>query len=177
VTAELCVVKLLHCILHVLMAQVLNGARAVLEDVGETDVARLPHVVLQVLPAAGRWQAAHYHAVLGSASRGSPSPPARHSSCSSETAATTFWKFDPQSVTVIIIPIPGINCVLRVPSIFKLNKGKWWSSSVLQVDEDNFSILVEKIFNVFAPNIWGQVSHIYTALTPRVPHPWAKTLL
>ena len=47
------------------MAQVLNGARAVLEDVGETDVARLPHVVLQVLPAAGRWQAAHYHAVLG----------------------------------------------------------------------------------------------------------------
>ena len=48
------------------MAQVLNGARAVLEDVGETDVARLPHVVLQVLPAAGRWQAAHYHAVLGS---------------------------------------------------------------------------------------------------------------
>ena len=79
-----------------------------------------------------------------------------------------------------------------LPGIFKLNKSKWWSSSVLQVYEDNFSIpghqsfhqiwtkrrglLVEKIFNVFAPNIWGQVSHIDAALTSRVPHGWSTTL-
>jgi len=153
-TAEFCVVELLHSILHVLVAQVLDSARAVFEDVGEADVACFPHVVLQVLPAASGWQAADYHTVLGSAGRGSPSTPARDSPCSSEAAATTFRKLYAQPVTVIIVPISRINCVLGIPSIFKLNKGKWWSSPVLQVNEDNFSILVEKIFNVFAPYIW-----------------------
>ena len=62
--AELCVVKLLHGILHVLMAQVLHSAGTVFEDVGEADVAGLPHVILQVLPAASGWQAADYHSVL-----------------------------------------------------------------------------------------------------------------
>jgi len=177
VTAEFCVVELLHGILHVLVTQVLDSTRAVFEDVGEADVACFPHVVLQVLPAAGGWQAADYHTVLGSAGRGSPSTPARDAPCSSETAAAAFWKLHPKPVTVIIVPIPCINCVLGVPGIFKLNKSKWWSSSVLQVNEDNFSILVEKIFNVFAPNIWGQVSHIDAALTSRVPHGWSTTLL
>jgi len=55
VTAEFCVVELLHSILHVLVAQVLDSARAVFEDVGEADIARFPHVVFQVLPAAGGW--------------------------------------------------------------------------------------------------------------------------
>ena len=63
-TAELCVVKLLHGILHVLMAQVLHSAGTVFEDVGEADVAGLPHVILQVLPAASGWQTADYHSVL-----------------------------------------------------------------------------------------------------------------
>ena len=63
-TAELCVVKLLHGILHVLVAQVLHSAGTVFEDVGEADVAGLPHVILQVLPAASGWQAADYHSVL-----------------------------------------------------------------------------------------------------------------
>ena len=62
--AELCVVELLHGILHVLMAQVLHSAGTVFEDVGEADVAGLPHVILQVLPAASGWQAADYHSVL-----------------------------------------------------------------------------------------------------------------
>ena len=64
VTAELCVVQFLYCILHVLMAQVLHSAGTVFEDVGEADVAGLPHVILQVLPAASGWQAADYHTVL-----------------------------------------------------------------------------------------------------------------
>ena len=63
-TAELCVVELLYGILHVLMAQVLHSAGTVFEDVGEADVAGLPHVILQVLPAASGWQAADYHSVL-----------------------------------------------------------------------------------------------------------------
>ena len=64
-TAEFCVVELLHSILHVLVAQVLHSAGTVFEDVGEADVARLPHVVLQVLPTAGGWQPADYHTILG----------------------------------------------------------------------------------------------------------------
>ena len=65
-TAEFCVVELLHSILHVLVAQVLDSARAVFEDVGEADIASLSHVVFQVLPAASGWQAAYYHTVLRS---------------------------------------------------------------------------------------------------------------
>ena len=65
-TSELCVIELLHRILHVLVPQVLNGARAIFEDVGEADIASLSHVVFQVLPAASGWQAAYYHTVLRS---------------------------------------------------------------------------------------------------------------
>ena len=51
-TSELGIVQLFDRVLHVLVPQVLHRARAVLEDVGEADVPRLPHVILQVLPAA-----------------------------------------------------------------------------------------------------------------------------
>ena len=47
VTAELCVVQLLQRIFHILMTEILNCPRPVLEHVGETDVPGLPHVVLQ----------------------------------------------------------------------------------------------------------------------------------
>ena len=72
-----------------------------------------------------------------------------------------------------------------LPCIFKLNKGKRWPSPVLQIDENNFPVpvrtkiqtsyyhfdlLVEKVFNVFAPNVRGQIAHIYSALTSRVAH-------
>ena len=65
VTTELGIVQLFDRVLHVLVPQVLHRTRAVLEDVGEADVARLPHVVLQVLPTAGGWQPADYHTILG----------------------------------------------------------------------------------------------------------------
>ena len=63
-TTELGIVQLFDGVLHVLVPQVLHRSRAVLEDVGEADVARLPHVVLQVLPTAGGWQPADYHTIL-----------------------------------------------------------------------------------------------------------------
>ena len=66
VTLKLGVVQLLQSVLHVLPTEVLHHPGAVLEHVGVADVARVPHVVLQVLPAASGWQAADYHAVLGS---------------------------------------------------------------------------------------------------------------
>lgn len=55
--AETGVVQLLDCVLHVLIAQVLHHARAVLEDVCEANIASLAHVVFQVLPAARGRQA------------------------------------------------------------------------------------------------------------------------
>ena len=68
-TLELGVVQLLQGVLHVLPPQVLHHPRAVLEHVRVADIARVPHMVLQVLPAAGGWQAADYHTVLGSVIR------------------------------------------------------------------------------------------------------------
>ena len=61
---ELGVVQFLQGVLHVLPPEVLHHPRAVLEHVGVADVARVPHVVLQVLPAAGRRQPCHHYSVL-----------------------------------------------------------------------------------------------------------------
>jgi len=170
VTSELGIVQLFDRVLHVLVPQVLHRSRAVLEDVGEADVARLPHVVLQVLPTAGGWQPADYHTILGPASRWSPPTSSRHTSGSSKTTSTTFRKLHSQPVPVVVVAVPGIDRILGVPCIFKLNKGKRWPSPILQIDENNFPVLVEKVFNVFAPYVRGQIAHIYSALTSRVAH-------
>ena len=53
---ELGIVQLLQGVLHVLVPHVLADTGAVLVDIGEADVPGLAHVVLQVLPAAARWQ-------------------------------------------------------------------------------------------------------------------------
>ncbi|KAJ8263635.1 hypothetical protein COCON_G00160920, partial [Conger conger] len=53
VRAELCPVEAAQGVLHILSAQELHHALAVTLDVGEAHVPRLPHVILQVLPASG----------------------------------------------------------------------------------------------------------------------------
>lgn len=60
------VVQLLDRILHVVAAQELHHSSAVLVRVRETDVARLPHVVLEILPRPGVGQSRDHDAVLGS---------------------------------------------------------------------------------------------------------------
>lgn len=59
------VVQLLDRVLHVVTAQELDHPGAVLVRVRKADVARLPHVILQVLPRAGVGQPRHQHTVLG----------------------------------------------------------------------------------------------------------------
>ena len=63
-TFEPGVVKLLEGVLHVLVAHVLHHPGAVLEHVAVADVPRLPHVVLEVLPAPGGGQTSHLDPVL-----------------------------------------------------------------------------------------------------------------
>jgi len=55
VRPELGVVELARRVLHVVVVQELHDAGTVLVDVRVADVARLAHMVLQVLPATSRW--------------------------------------------------------------------------------------------------------------------------
>ena len=69
-TLELGVVELLEGVLHVLSPHVLHHPGAVLEHVAVADVPRLPHVVLEVLPAAGGGQTSDGDPVLAPPGRG-----------------------------------------------------------------------------------------------------------
>ena len=54
---------------------------------------------------------------------------------------------------------------MSLPIILELNKCEWRASSIFQVNKDNLPIFVKQILNVFAPYVWGQVSHIDSTLT------------
>ena len=57
---ELGVIQFLDCVLHVFIAHKLHDAGAVMKHICIADVASLTHVVLEVLPAAGRRETCHY---------------------------------------------------------------------------------------------------------------------
>lgn len=115
------VVELLDGVLHILVAQELYDARAVLEGVGEADVARLAHVILEILPGAGGRQAGDQHAVLGAASGRAArvvaraetlpaaAPPARSS------AAAAARELHAQPVPVVVVPVARAHRVIRIP--------------------------------------------------------------
>lgn len=60
------IVQLLDRILHVLVPQKLHHPRTVFVRVGKAHVARLAHVILQVLPRSRRRQSGHQHTELRS---------------------------------------------------------------------------------------------------------------
>jgi len=50
------------------------------------------------------------------------------------------------------------------PRIFELNKSKWRTTPILQVDKCNFAELVEQILDVLGADVRRQVTHINAAL-------------
>lgn len=54
--SEARVVQFLDSVLHILSAEKLDDAGAILEDVSEAHIPSLAHVVLQILPAPRRRQ-------------------------------------------------------------------------------------------------------------------------
>ena len=110
---ELGVVQLLEGVLHVLPPHVLHHANAILVHVRVADVPGVPHVVLQVLPAASRRETRHHHSVLA--------PPGWRAatssrSSSSEAPAATLGELNTESVAVIVVTIAGVDCVLGIPN-------------------------------------------------------------
>ena len=47
-----------------------------------------------------------------------------------------------------------------VPGIFKFNEGEWRSLPVLEIDEGDFSVLVEQVLDVFRPDVGRQVADV-----------------
>lgn len=120
VAPESGVVELLDGVLHVLVAQELDDAGAVLEGVGEADVARLPHVVFEVLPRAGGRQAGHHHAVLGAAGGRSARVVARAEALAAAAApagtpaAAAARELHPQPVAVVVVAVAGAHRVICI---------------------------------------------------------------
>ena len=111
------VVELLDGVLHVLAPRVLDGARAVLEDVGEADVARLAHVVLQVLPAASRRQPGDDAPEARPAGWRAPSPAALpvRGGAGGAPEPSAPGKLHAQLVTVVVVPVAGVHGVFSIP--------------------------------------------------------------
>jgi len=159
-TFEFGIIKLLKSIFHVLTSEIFHNTRTIFENIWVTNITSFSHVILQILPASSWRQPCNHHPVL--------TPSCRRTStswsASTKTSSSTFWKFYSQSISIIVISIPGIYCIFSIPGIFKFNKCKWWSSTVLQINKYDFSILVKEILNVFAANIWGQVANINSTI-------------
>ncbi len=113
------VVELLDGVLHVLVPEVLDGAGAVFEHVGEADVPGLPHVVLQVLPAARRRKAGHDAAVVGPPRRRTAAPtaakPAAAAAATAAPVPVAAGELHSELVPVVVVAVAGVDRILGVP--------------------------------------------------------------
>lgn len=173
------IVQLFNGIFHIFMAQELHNTGSVFVHIGEANVARLPHMVLQILPRAGRGQPRNHDTELGSPSRGTTIAPITSATPTALTVApataVTSWstsagELHSQSITIVVVPIAGLYCIISITSIFKFYKSKWRPAAVFQVNEGNFAELVEQILNVLGAYIRGKVSDVDSALVATVRH-------
>lgn len=129
--------------------------------VSETHVSSLPHVVLQILPAAAGRKTRHNNAKFRSARRGPKPSPWSSSRRSTKFGSRRSWIFHTQLTVSKSISIPSKDGVLRIPWVLKSHKGKRDGASVvLQLNIPNFSIFKEEILNIPLLDFHGKVSHV-----------------
>lgn len=151
---EFSVIQMFDGIFHVLVANELHNARAVLVDVGKAHVARLSHVILEVLPAARCGQARYYATVVGAARRRTITTAA-----TVRAAATrTLLKLDAQLMAVVVVAIAAVDRVLGIAGIVELDERERRPFPVLQVDVLDFAVFVEDVLDVFGSNVVGQIT-------------------
>ena len=51
-----------------------------------------------------------------------------------------------------------------LPVILKLYKGKRRSTFILEIHKDNFSVFIEEILHVSAPDVRGEISNVNSAV-------------
>ena len=159
--SKLSVVQMLNGVLHVLVANELNYASAILVHIGVADIAGLPHVVLQILPATSGRQASDDATVLRASSRRSTTTRSIASSATASTAGTAtsaLLELDAELMAVIVVAITALYRVLGIERVLELDEGVWRSFTVLQVNVLDLAVLVEDVFDVLGANILGQVA-------------------
>lgn len=116
------IVQLLNGIFHVFVTQKLDHTGTIFVGISKANIARLTHVILQVLPWAWSWQACYHDTILWTFCwRASSS----HSSTTIATpvvaivTTVTPWstpagKFDTKTITIIVISITGFYCIIRI---------------------------------------------------------------
>lgn len=114
------VVQLLDGILHVLVAQELHHSCAILVRVGEAHIARLAHMVLQILPRPRSRQSGHHHTELRALRYGAPiaaslATAALAAALSAVAArAAAARKLDAQAVPVVVVAVARFHRVFGV---------------------------------------------------------------
>lgn len=116
------IVQLLNGIFHVFVTQKLDHTGTIFVGISKANIARLTHVILQVLPWAWSWQACYHDTILWTFCwRASSS----HSSTTIATpvvaivTTVTPWstpagKFDTKTIAIIVISITGFYCIIRI---------------------------------------------------------------
>lgn len=173
------IVQFLNSILHVLVPQKLHHSRAVLKGVGKTNITSLPHVILQILPRAARWQSCHQHSVLAASSWRSPvtssaTTAPKTASPAATSAAAPSRKLHPKAISVVVVAISCVYSIFSISGILKLHKGKRWSASILQVYKRDFAELIKQVLNIFGANVGRKITHVDSAIVSATRHDWLK---
>ena len=69
-------------------------------------------------------------------------------------------KFSP----TIIVTLSRVDGVVGVARVFELDECKGRSALILQIDEGDFAVFVEEIFDVFRANIGRKIAHVDAAV-------------
>ena len=164
---ELGVVQIFDGILHVVVADEFDDARAVLEHVRIAYIARLAHMILQVLPGAGGRQARDYAAVVG-ATGGRPGSAAAPATASGRARAPgparALLQLDAQLVAFEVVAVAAVYGVLGVQRLLELDEGEGRSLAILQVNVLDLAVLVEEVLEVFGARVLRQVADIDAAI-------------
>ena len=112
---EFGVVQLPERVLHILVAHVLDAASAVFEDVGVAHVPGLPHVVLEILPAARGRETRHGDAVLAPTRGCGAASAATSTSAAAARSSVAAGELDAELVAVIVVAVAGVHGVVGVP--------------------------------------------------------------
>ena len=70
----------------------------------------------------------------------------------------------------VIVALSGVDGVVGVARIFEFDEGERRSALIFQVDEGDFAVFVEEIFDVLGANVGWQISHVDAAVAASARH-------
>ena len=70
----------------------------------------------------------------------------------------------------VVVSLSGVDGVVGVTRVLEFHEGERRPALILQIDEGDFAIFVEEIFDVLGPNVGRQVAHVDAAVAASARH-------